>query len=128
SCGSPLARGFGAGSRWKLLMSSELQSALAGGVGHGGDAAVVQVPAAVEDHGGHTGGPGPLGDELADLGGRLLVAGGAAGQVLLVGRRRGEGDPGAVVDDLDADVLVRTEDGQARPLGRALHLLADATV
>ena len=59
---------------------SELQSGFAGGVGEGGDPAVVEVAAAVEDDLGDAGGLGPLGDELADLGGGVVVA---------RGRRRG---------------------------------------
>ena len=55
--------------------SSELQAALAGGVGERGDPAVVVVATAVEHHRGDAGLAGPGGDQLADLGrARLLVA------------------------------------------------------
>ena len=49
---------------------SELQSCFAGGVGHGGDPAVVEEAAPVEDDLLDAGVLGPLGDEPADLGRR----------------------------------------------------------
>src|SRR4051812_11957886 len=54
---------------------SELQASLAGGVGQRRDPPVVAEATVVEDDGLDTGGLGPVGDELADLGGLgLLVA------------------------------------------------------
>jgi hypothetical protein len=75
---------------------SELQSAFAGGVGERGDPTVVEEAAAIEHDGGHAGGLGPLGDELADLRGasrcRRWPGGStssveAAARVLPAGRR-----------------------------------------
>ena len=56
------------GSSWFVDPAvTELQPALAGAVGHRGDAAVVAVAAAVEDDRVDAGRLGALGDELADL-------------------------------------------------------------
>src|SRR5689334_2644146 len=49
-----------------IRVSSEFQSALAGGVGHCFHTAVEQIAAAVEHHVGNAGLLGPFGDELAD--------------------------------------------------------------
>ena len=62
-------------------MVLELQSGFAGGVGDCRDPPVVEVAASIEDDLGDAGGLGPLGDELADLGGGVLVARGRAAQV-----------------------------------------------
>src|SRR3954447_1976771 len=76
--GPPPSRRVRPGIRRSLrssCCSSELQAALAGGVGQRGHPAVVVVTAAVEDHRGHAGLAGPRGDQLADPGGPgLLVA------------------------------------------------------
>src|SRR3954452_14478745 len=84
---------------------SERQPAFAGAVSECCDAAVVLVAGAVEDHAVDTGGPGPLGDELADalgLGGLVTVQ---RAQLGSLGERRHERLADEVVDDLHRDVL-----------------------
>src|SRR5690606_30896002 len=88
---------------------------------------VVAVATAVEDDLGDPGVGGAGGEQLADRLGALDVAAVGA-QVGLEGGGRGHGATGAVVDHLGRDVLVGAEDGQARPLGGPLDLLADPTV
>jgi hypothetical protein len=58
------------------VSGSELESALAGGIGELGHAAMVLVLAAVELDGGHARRFGPLGDRRADQFRRRAVAGG----------------------------------------------------
>ena len=84
--------------------------------------------AAVEDDPGDALCLGPRGDELADLGGRGDIAGALGTQLRLDGRRRGERPARHVIDHLGDDVLVRTEDRQARALGGAGHLAAHPCV
>src|SRR3954447_17364802 len=119
--------------RWAPLMrcssslfcrASEGQAALTGGIGQGRDTAVVLVAGAVEDHAVDSGGLGTFGDELADLlglGGLVTVE---AAQVGLHARRGDQRVAGEVVDDLDADVLRRPGDDQARPVRGPEELLA----
>ena len=109
-------------------MVLELQSGFAGSRGDRRDPPVVEVAASIEDDLGDAGGLGPLGDELADLGGGVLVARGRAAQVGLGGGRGREGAPVAVVDHLGGDVLVGAEHGEAGALGGALHLLPHPAV
>jgi hypothetical protein len=52
---------------------SELQSCFASGLCDCRDSTVVAVSATIEHHCGHAGGLGPLGDELADLGGAFTL-------------------------------------------------------
>jgi hypothetical protein len=78
---------------------SELQSGVAGGVGEGGDPAVVEVAASVEDDLGDAGGLGPLGDELPTLAAASLLPVAPAEVGLVVDaaarvRRRGRRSPG----------------------------------
>src|SRR3954470_8413757 len=102
----------------------EGQPALAGAIGEGLDVAVVAVAAAVEDGGLGAGGLGPLGQQ------RAAPAGGVEprlfGQTGLVPLDRGQGAPGVVVDELGHDAPVGAEDGDARAVGRAADLRADA--
>ena len=79
-----------------------VQAGVAGGVGQGSHAAVVLVLAAVKGHLGHSGGQGPLGDQLAHRGGGRLVAavGDLAGQLLVHGAGGGQGPARLVVDHL----------------------------
>src|SRR3546814_5271295 len=88
--GSRGARARGCRAGYQVRLPLELQSGFAGGGSDRRDAPVVEVAATVEDDLVDTGGLGPLGQEGADLGGRVLVAGGAAAQVGL--ERRGRGD------------------------------------
>ena len=111
------------------IVSSELQPALAGGVGQRGDPAVVAVATPVEHDRGDAGLLGTGGDELADLG--------RAGLLVAVERRARR--PPCV--DADASVWparssmscttmcreLRLTD-QARPLGAAADLLAQPDV
>src|SRR5690606_1736390 len=84
----------------------ELKTGLAGGIRQRRDLAVVEVAAAVEDHGADVGGLGALGDELADLGRGSDIR----RRVLHRLVEGGGGDDRAarhVVDDLGVNVLVR---------------------
>ena len=110
------------GGLFTLVVPSELQSGFAGGVGHGGDPAVVEVPAAVEDDLGRRRRPWPARRRASPTlaaASLLPVAPSRGGRSR--GRGRGERATGAVVDHLGADVLVRPEHGQAGPVGRALR-------
>src|SRR5258706_14701851 len=116
-------------ARWSQLVPSELQSRVARGLCGGGDPAVVLKAASVEHHPGDAGRLGPLGDERADLRGGIDVSGGSAGaEVGFDRRRRRQRAAGGIVDDLHREVLVRSEDGQARSLAGARDLFADAVV
>jgi hypothetical protein len=86
---------------------------------------VVLVAAAVEDGLRHADGLGALGEQLADALG--LVGARQAAQLGLGPVDRGERATGVVVDELCADPAVRAEHRDARPLGRAVDLRADAT-
>src|SRR5690348_13072540 len=115
-------------SRSSCRKPSELQTALAGGVGERRDQAVVVVATPVEHHGGDARRTGALGHELADRGrARLLVAVEAADVGLQRGGR-GQRVACQVVDHLDDDVPRAALDGQARPLLRAPDLLAQTRV
>ena len=104
----------------------ELQSAFAGGVGQGLDAAVVAVAVRSNATLRDALGDGLGGDRLADgLGGGLVAA------VLEGGLFRSElagdqGLAGGVVDDLGVDVLDAAEDRQARTFGAAADGTRDA--
>src|SRR5690606_22286833 len=102
----------------------KLEAAVAGALGERADVAVVAVAAAVEDDGLDAGRLRPLGETLAD--GLAPLDRRGAVEVAFPARRRREGVPLRVVDDLGVDVLVRAEDAQARALSGALHLPADA--
>src|SRR5688572_25148789 len=103
---------------------SELQSALAGAIGHCLHAAVISVSSPVEDD---------LRDArvlclrrqaLADLGGLLRLLPGGDARV----RDSQNGPLRAIVDELRVDVLDRAIHHEARTFRRAAHLLADAQV
>src|SRR5207302_2137274 len=106
------------GSRAMFSMSSEIQSALAGGFGQRLDAAVVEITAAVEHHVLDAFCRGPLGDQLADrLGGRDVGAVlEAAAHVLFHRGCGGERLALGIIDDLRIDVLGRAEHRKARAL------------
>src|SRR5690606_6193224 len=106
------------------FLALKLEAAFARALGERTDVAVVAVPAAVEHDGLHAGLLGPFGEPLAH-GLARLDAGGAV-EALLAAARMGERVAGHVVDDLGVDVLVGAEHAQARALGRAVHLAADA--
>src|SRR5678815_1745422 len=105
----------------------ELQTALAGALGHFLDPAVIDVPVAVEHDLQNVRLLEPLGDGLADQLGPLLLllAGSGRGDLLLAVRCRCQHPVRDVVDRLHVDVRVRPEHRQARPLGRPRHPLAD---
>src|SRR6478735_6283738 len=111
-------------SRSWLLSRSEREATLAGAVGERGDAPVVLVAGAVEDHALDTGGLGALGDELTDLaglGGLVALEGADVGLHCARVRQRATDQ---VVDDLHGDVLGRAGDDQARALRGPGDLLA----
>src|SRR5215212_580880 len=122
---SSLGRG-----RWSAQCSdgSQGQPTLTGAVGDGGDAAVVLVAAAVEDDRVDARLAGALGDELADPAGLGGLVGLEGAQVGLHGRRRRQGAPLDVVDDLHEHVPGGPGDDQARLDGRAGQPLADPQV
>src|SRR4051794_39078480 len=128
--GPPPSRRVRPGIRRSLpsSSSSELQPALAGRVGQRRDAAVVVVAAPVEDNRGDAGLAGPARDQLADLGRARLLVALQRTHVRLQGGRRGQRVAGQVVDDLHDDVPRAALDRQPRPLGAALHLLAQPRV
>src|SRR3954468_5564615 len=102
----------------------ETQAALAGALGEGLDAAVVLVSAAVEDRGLDAGRLGALGQRLAGL--LRLVERLEGAQVALRPADGGQRAAGVVVDELGEHAPVGAEHGDARALGRAAHLGADA--
>src|SRR5262245_20188650 len=110
-----------------LAFSLEFQPAGAGAFGQSLDAAVIPVPAAIENHLGHAGLLGPLRDQRADLAGG--VARGALRRPLLqpgVQRRRmRERRALAVVDHLGVDVPAALVDREPRPLGLPPDSLAN---
>src|SRR5215218_8580982 len=108
--------------------SSEVQPALAGTVGQGGDPPGVPVPAAVEDDRGDAGCLRAVGDQGAHLAGQGgLVALGAA-QARVHRRRRSQRAARGVVDQLHVDVPRAAVDDQARTLRRAGDALAQPVV
>src|SRR5215204_6550636 len=88
---------------------SEIETALAGGVGQRLDAAVIEIARAVEHDRLHAGGARALGDETPDLlrrvdvGARLQLP----AHVLFEGRGGSERDAALVIDDLRVDLLRR---------------------
>src|SRR5439155_23009795 len=94
-----------------MRVLSEIEPALAGGVGEGLDAAVIEIGATVEDDLCDPRRLGALGEELADRrrrGGIGAVLE-ACLQIAVEGRGRGQRPPGAVVDDLGVDMARRAE-------------------
>src|SRR5215210_1705116 len=114
----------GAGMTPSRVAVLELKAALAGALGKGLDTAVVLVAAAVEHSGLDAGGLRALGQQLARLGGLLHRL-----ERAQVGLRPVDGGQRAarvVVDELGEDAAVGAEDADARALGGAVHLRADA--
>src|SRR5262245_25542257 len=107
---------------------SEIEPRLAGGVGQGLDAAVVQEAVAVEHDALDLALETHLGDQRADLLGRLGL-GVRLERALQVTRQRRRGRERAalgVVHDLRVDVTGAAEDAEPRALLRAGDLVADA--
>src|SRR5215210_2926358 len=102
----------------------EGEATLAGALGEGPHAAVVAVAAAVEDRGLDAGGLGALGEQLAGPLG--LLHAGQRLEIVLRPVDGGQRAPRRVVDDLREDAAIGAEDGDARTLGRAGDLGADA--
>src|SRR5215218_5745848 len=114
----------GAGMAPSRVAVLDGQAALAGAVREGRDAAVVLVAAAVEHGGLDAGGLRTLGQQLAGLRGLLHRL--ERAQVGLGPVDRGDRATGVVVDELGEDAAVGAVDADARALGRAAHLGADA--
>src|SRR3954451_20711755 len=104
--------------------SLEAQPALAGSLGERAHAPVVLVAAAVEHRGLEPGGLRPVGQQLARA--ARLVERLEPPQVGLGPADGGQRAAGVVVDELGEDPAVGAEHGDARPLGGAAHLGADA--
>src|SRR5918992_3709631 len=102
----------------------EGEAALAGALGEGLHTAVVLVATAVEHGGLDPRGLGALGEQLAGPLGLLHRL--ERPQVGLDPADRGERAAGVVVDELGEDAAGGAEDADARPLGAAVHLGADA--
>src|SRR5438094_7369344 len=118
------ARGRERGGRGTSLKA---QSPFARAVCQRLHASVVEVPAAVEHSLLDSGLLRVLGQQLPDLARLLRLV--AAERLLHVQPRRGrERLARDVVDQLRLDAAVRAEHGETRPLGRALHLAANALV
>src|SRR5271169_6920063 len=103
-----------------MLTLSEIETALAGGIGQGFDPAVKQIGAPIKHDPLDPRCLGPLGDELSDGARR-----GHVGAILEVrpeaaieARSRRERAPGCVIDDLRIDVFRRAENRKARPIIR----------
>src|SRR6266513_2040529 len=101
-----------------ISVLSEIESALAGGVGQGFDPAMKQIGAAIEDDLLDPGRFGSLGHQLAHGAGRGNVGAGLETglQSAIEGRGRRQCAPGDVVDDLRVDMLRRAEYGETRPV------------
>ncbi len=99
-----------------VLPSSEIQSALAGGIGQGLDAPVIEVAAAVEDHVLDSLGRRALGDQLAHRLGRGDIGAGLELPAQILFERGGRRDRLAllVVDHLRVDVLRRAKHRKPR--------------
>src|SRR5438874_3322617 len=93
---------------------SEIEPALAGGVGQGLDPAVIEIGAAVKDDPRDPSRLGALGEQLSDRARRPFISAGL--QVRLEagieGRSRGERAPGEIVDDLCIDMARRAKHRQ----------------
>src|SRR5699024_303083 len=96
----------------------KLQAALTGALGQSGDAAMVDIAAAVEDHGADAGGLGTLSNGQANLLGGLTV-GALALEALLQGRSGDQSLAAHVIDDLGVDVGLAAEHVETGTLGRA---------
>src|SRR5690606_13954684 len=103
-----------------------VEAVFAGPVGERRHAPVVQVAAAVEHYQLHACRLRSLGDQRTDLRPPLATVERAERRILP--RRRGQGAPGAVVDDLRLDALVGAVHDQPGTVGRARDLVAEAHV
>src|SRR5713226_5386631 len=101
---------------------SEIEPALAGGVGQGLDPAVKQIGTAVEDDPLDPGHLGAFGEQFADRARRSFIGTGLQirFEAGIEGRGCGERAPGQIVDDLRIDVARRAEHRQP---GAALRRL-----
>src|SRR5713226_7154152 len=101
---------------------SEIEPALAGGVGQGLDPAVIQIGTAVEDDPLDPGRLGAFGEQFADRARRSFIGTGL--QIRLEagieGRGCGERAPGQIVDDLRVDMARRADHREPRPALRRL--------
>src|SRR5690349_7395632 len=120
----PAPRGGAEGSWGSWNRPSKVQAALAGAFGQGLDTAVVLVAAAVEHGGLDAGGLRALREQLAGLVGLLHRL--ERAQVGLGPVDRGQRAAAVVVDELGEHAAVGAEDADARALGGAVHLRADA--
>src|SRR5215210_7489925 len=119
---APRDRAEGSWGSWNR--PSELKAALPGAFGKGLDTAVVLVAAAVEDGVLDAGGLRAVGEDLAGLGGLLHRL--ERAQVGLGPVDGGQRAARVVVDELGEDAAVGAEHADARALGGAVHLRADA--
>src|SRR6185437_94384 len=109
---------------------SEIQSALAGGIGQGLDPAMEHIGTPVEHDLGDAGSLGTLGDQLADrAGGGDIRAGLDPRLHVAVERRcRGERHARLVVDDLGINMPRRAEHRKAQPPATGLPQLVALAV
>src|SRR5690606_7190173 len=112
----------------RFLPMSELQPALTGSVGQGGNPPVVGVSAAVEHHLGDARLLGTGRDQLADLGGLGLLVALDGLNVRLEAGGRCQGVSRHIVDQLDEDVARGTLHRHPRTLRRTTDLLAQPVV
>src|SRR5882762_364445 len=109
---------------------SEIEPALAGGVGQGLDPAVIEIGSAVKDDPLDPGRLGAFGEQFTDRARRPFIGPGL--QVRLEagieGRGRGERAPGKIVDDLRIDMARRAEHRQPGPALRGLAQLEPGPV
>src|SRR3954452_4613281 len=108
-----------------IAVLSEIEPALAGGIGQGLDPAMIHVPAAVEHDVRDPRRLGALGDKLTDRAGCRRVGAGlqVAAQSLVQRRGRRQRMSGSVVDDLGIDMARRAVHRQAGATLRRLPQL-----
>src|SRR3954451_24469042 len=89
-----------------IALPSEIEPALAGGLGQGLDPAMIHIGAAIEHDALDAGRLGALGNQFADRGRRCLVGPGLQllAHARIERRSRRERMSGRVVDDLDVDM------------------------
>src|SRR5690242_11004291 len=112
-----------------MPIPSEIETALAGGIGQGFDPAVKQISAAIEHDLLDPGRFGSLGHQLPDSARRGNVGAGfeARLQPAVEGRGRRQSASSRVVDDLRIDMLGRTKHREARPVvGGAAQIAPNA--
>src|SRR4051812_30916179 len=126
--GGAIRRSFSLAGSLGRCGCSQRQASLAGALRHRGHPAVVAVAAAVEDDRLDPGLAGPGRHELADPAGLGSLVALEDPQVRLHAGGRGQGVAAGVVDDLGDHVSRGPGHDQARALGRAGQVLADAQV